>query len=113
MCRARTVVADLEMKDYSWVGSAYTLASTAFIPFSKFLVAFLDDLELTRLFTAAGMATIFGRRAVMVSAILIFALGSVLCGAAQSSTMMIIGRTIGKCNGVSVLQRSLADHKHP
>ena len=49
------------------------------------------------------MATIFGRRPVMVTAIVVFAVGSTLCGAAQSMTMLIVGRTIQGSAGGAIL----------
>ncbi|GAA5979108.1 hypothetical protein JCM5350_007068 [Sporobolomyces pararoseus] len=79
------IVADFQSPDYSWVGSAYSLSSTALIPFT------------------AGMAAIFGRRAVMVSAILTFALGSALSGAAQNMPMLIAARTIQGAGGGAIL----------
>ena len=49
------------------------------------------------------MAAIFGRRAVMVSAILTFALGSALSGAAQNMPMLIAARTIQGAGGGAIL----------
>ncbi|GAA5825806.1 hypothetical protein JCM5353_002439 [Sporobolomyces roseus] len=79
------ISAEFQTKEYSWVGSAYSLASTALIPFT------------------AGLASIFGRRPIMVGAILIFALGSALCGASQNVTMLIAGRTIQGAGGGAIL----------
>ncbi|GAA5958888.1 hypothetical protein JCM3765_000766 [Sporobolomyces pararoseus] len=79
------IVASFQSPDYSWVGSAYTLSSTALIPFT------------------AGMAAIFGRRAVMVTAIITFAIGSALSGAAQNMPMLIAARTIQGAGGGAIL----------
>ena len=49
--------------------------------------------------TAGGFAYIFGRRPVMIASILLFALGSALCGAAQNVDMMIAGRTVQGAGG--------------
>ena len=61
--------------EFSWVGSAYALASTAFLPLSGHL------------------SDTFGRRPVMMGSILFFALGSALAGAAQSMNMLIAARS--------------------
>lgn len=72
-----TITKDLNGGDeFSWVGSAYALASTAFLPLSGHL------------------ADAFGRRPVMLGSILLFAFGSALSGAAQSMTMLIGARSM-------------------
>ncbi|GAA5882906.1 hypothetical protein JCM16303_006639 [Sporobolomyces ruberrimus] len=76
-----SIAADFETENYSWIGSSYTLASTALIPWM------------------GGFAFIFGRRPVMVASILVFALGSALTGAAQNVPMIIAGRTIQGAGG--------------
>lgn len=60
--------------DFTWIGSAYALSSTAILPLTGCL------------------ADIFGRRPVMLVSIAFLALGSALCGAAQNMTMLIAGR---------------------
>ena len=57
------------------MGTAYTLAGVAFIPLSGHL------------------ANIFGRRTILLIGLALFAIGSALCGAAQSLIMLIIGRS--------------------
>ncbi|KAJ7487870.1 major facilitator superfamily domain-containing protein [Mycena latifolia] len=57
--------------DYIWVGSAYALSSTAFIPLS------------------GNLADVFGRKPVMLTSIGLFAVGSALAGASQN--MVCIG----------------------
>ncbi len=70
-----TIVADLGGGDrYVWIGSAYTLSSTAVV------------------LLCGRMADIFGRRPVMLTAIATFALGSALAGAAQSMNMLVAAR---------------------
>ncbi|KAF9457247.1 iron permease [Collybia nuda] len=71
-----TMVADLNGTEFVWIGSGYTLASVASIPMS------------------AHLANIFGRRPILLSCILLFALGSALCGGAQSMAMLIGGRAV-------------------
>jgi MFS family permease len=68
------ITSDLHGIQFIWVGSAYTLASTAFLPMS------------------GGLAQMFGRRVVMLGALAFFALGSALCGAAPSMQFLIAGR---------------------
>ncbi|TFY74418.1 hypothetical protein EWM64_g9593, partial [Hericium alpestre] len=60
--------------DFSWVGSAYALASTAVLPLS------------------GKLADVFGRKPVMLASIVFFAVGSALAGAAQSMNMLIAAR---------------------
>ncbi|KAH9933626.1 iron permease [Epithele typhae] len=69
-----TIVSDLHGNDFIWAGSAYTIAATAVIPF------------------IGHFASTFGRKPVLLAMILIFALGSALCGAAQSMPMFLAGR---------------------
>lgn len=71
------IAADLHgFSNLSWVVAAYLLASTATVP----LYGKLSDL--------------YGRRAMFVIAIVIFLVGSALCGAAQSMTELIVFRAI-------------------
>ncbi|KAJ7836921.1 iron permease [Mycena olivaceomarginata] len=72
----------------AWVGSSYTLASSALAPLT------------------GNLANIFGRRPVMLGSILLFALGSALAGTAQSMEWLIVARTLqgmggGGMNGLS------------
>ncbi|KAJ7635129.1 major facilitator superfamily domain-containing protein [Roridomyces roridus] len=71
--------------DYIWVGSAYALASTAFIPLS------------------GNLADVFGRKPVMLASIVFFAIGSTLAGAAQNMSMMITSRSIQGIGGGGIL----------
>jgi EmrB/QacA subfamily drug resistance transporter len=71
------IVADLGgMEHYSWVFSAYMLASTVTVP----LYGRLSD--------------IYGRRPFFIAAILIFIAGSVVAGTSHSMTQLIAGRAI-------------------
>ncbi|KAJ7738146.1 MFS general substrate transporter [Mycena metata] len=78
---APTIVADLHGSDFSWVGSAYTLSSAAFLPLS------------------GNLAQIFGRRLVTLGAVSIFAIGSAVSGSARSMTVLIVGRAIQGVGG--------------
>src|SRR5512147_160499 len=72
-----TIVAQLGgLSAYSWVFSAYLLATTATIP----LYGKLSDL--------------YGRRPVYMGAMVLFLAGSTLCGLAQDMTQMIAFRTL-------------------
>ncbi|HEY3918521.1 MAG TPA: MDR family MFS transporter [Stellaceae bacterium] len=82
----------------SWAVSAYLLTSTASTP----IYGKLSDL--------------YGRRRLFVSAIGIFLLGSICCGAAQSMTMLIGGRAIQGLGGgglLSLSQTIMADMVPP
>ncbi len=76
-----TIAHDLHTTEFVWVGSAYTLSSTAFLPMS------------------GGFAQIFGRRVALLSCIALFALGSGICGGAKNMAMLIAGRTIQGLGG--------------
>jgi MFS family permease len=77
-----TIAADLNgFSDYSWVATAYLLTTTAFQPlYGRF-------------------SDIFGRKPVMLFAIVIFEIGSLLCGVSQTMTMLIISRAIAGVGG--------------
>ncbi|KAI0044553.1 MFS general substrate transporter [Auriscalpium vulgare] len=82
-----TIVADLGGgKDYAWVGSAYLLASASFMPlYGKF-------------------ADILGRKLVLFPGILIFLIGSALCGAAQTMNWLIVSRAVQGIGGGAIIQ---------
>ncbi|CAK5276094.1 unnamed protein product [Mycena citricolor] len=71
--------------EFTWVGSAYALSSTAFIPLS------------------GSLADAFGRRPVLLLSIGFFFLGSAIAGAAQNMSMMIAARTIQGIGGGGIL----------
>ncbi|PVH94015.1 MFS general substrate transporter [Periconia macrospinosa] len=88
--------------DVGWYGSAYQLASSAFVPLAgKIYIFFPIKWSFIVFFT-------------------VFELGSALCGAAQSSPMLIVGRAIaglgasGLMNGIlTILAAILPPHKLP
>jgi MFS family permease len=72
----QTMSKDLGGTDnFAWIGTAYALASTAFLPLS------------------GNLADIFGRRSIMMLSVGMFALGSALGGSAQSMTWLIGARS--------------------
>ncbi|EEB09759.1 inner membrane transport protein yieO [Schizosaccharomyces japonicus yFS275] len=77
-----TIVRDMASDiDYSWIGSSYTLALTAVLPF-------------------LGVASdILGRKVVLYSSIFFFLLGSALCGASKSMIMLIVCRAVQGIGG--------------
>lgn len=72
--------------DYSWVGSVYLLSSAALAP----LYGKLSDIT--------------GRKPILYGCILIFLLGSALCGAAQSMIWLIIARAVQGIGGGGIMQ---------
>src|SRR5919197_903514 len=73
----QTIVSDLGgLSQYSWVFTAYLLASTVTVP----------------LYGKLGDA--YGRRPLFLLAIVIFLLGSALCGLAQSMTELVAFRAV-------------------
>ncbi|KAI0807335.1 MFS amino acid permease [Fomes fomentarius] len=73
-------------KEYSWVGSAYLLASAALCP----VYGKLSDL--------------FGRKPILFASIGVFLLGSALCGAAQSMTWLVVARAVQGIGGGGIMQ---------
>ncbi|KAF8743642.1 hypothetical protein AX14_001699 [Amanita brunnescens Koide BX004] len=82
-----TIVAKLGGgQDYSWVGSAYLLAAASLSP----LYGKLSDL--------------IGRKPILYTTIIIFLIGSALCGAAQSMTWLIVARAVQGIGAGGILQ---------
>ncbi|SCZ89118.1 BZ3500_MvSof-1268-A1-R1_Chr1-1g00969 [Microbotryum saponariae] len=79
------VAADFQSAKFSWVGSAYTLTSTALIPWT------------------ANLASIFGQRATLFGSLLLFATGSAVVGSARSMEVVILGRSIQGAGGGGIL----------
>ncbi|THH27245.1 hypothetical protein EUX98_g6938 [Antrodiella citrinella] len=82
-----TIVAELGGgKDYSWVGSAYLLAAAA-------------------LATIYGkLSDIVGRKPVLYTSIVIFLIGSALCGAAQNMVWLVVCRAVQGIGGGGIIQ---------
>ncbi|KAF9568550.1 MFS general substrate transporter [Agrocybe pediades] len=82
-----TIASDLKASpiQYSWVGVAYMLTQTAFQP----LYGRVSDLV--------------GRKNVLYVSIAIFALGSALCGAAQSINWLICARALAGVGGGGIV----------
>ena len=77
-----TIVTELEgARAYTWVGTAYLLTSTTFTP----LFGKLSD--------------VFGRRRLTLAAIVVFMVGSVLCGLASSMTQLVVFRGVQGIGG--------------
>ncbi|CAA7271543.1 unnamed protein product [Cyclocybe aegerita] len=73
-------------RDYSWVGSAYLLTAAGLSP----LYGKLSDL--------------IGRKGILYTSIVVFLIGSALCGAAQSMTMLIVSRAVQGIGGGGIIQ---------
>ncbi|KAJ6473935.1 MFS amino acid permease [Mycena vulgaris] len=76
-------------KDYSWVGSAYLIAGASLSP------------------AYGKLSDIFGRKKVLYPSILIFLVGSALCGAAKSMTWLILARVFQGVGGGGLQQMVL------
>ncbi|CAM4400603.1 Multidrug-efflux transporter 3 [Mycobacterium basiliense] len=86
-----TIVADLgEASRQSWVVTSYLLASTV----TTALVGKLGDM--------------FGRKRVFQIAVLLFVAGSVLCGLAQSMTMLVASRALQGIGGGAITVTAIA-----
>ncbi|KAJ7204692.1 MFS general substrate transporter [Mycena pura] len=73
---APTIVHELAGDNFSWVGSAYALGAASCLPLS------------------GNLAQIFGRRPVLLGALVLFSVGSAIAGSARSMNILIGGRTI-------------------
>ncbi|RDB27052.1 Efflux pump FUS6 [Hypsizygus marmoreus] len=71
-----TISSALHGNDFIWVGSAFNIAATAFMPMS------------------GGLAQIFGRRPILLASLTMFGIGSLVCGVARSMNMLIAGRAV-------------------
>ncbi|KAF9485419.1 iron permease [Pholiota conissans] len=80
-----TIVGHLNGTDFIWVGSAYTIASTAILPL------------------VGGLAATLGRKPILLGFIIFFALGSAISGAATSMNMLIAGRVVQGVGGGGLL----------
>ncbi|KAJ6476037.1 Mfs1.2 [Mycena vitilis] len=80
-----SIVHDLNGSHFIWVGSGYSIAATAFLPMS------------------GGIAEIFGRRLSMLAALILFAFGSALCGAAKTMNWLIGARVVQGLGGSAIL----------
>ncbi|KAI0353749.1 MFS general substrate transporter [Trametes cingulata] len=89
-----TIVSHLNGTDFIWAGTAYTIASTAVVPL------------------VGNLVSGFGRKPVLLSFILVFAVGSAISGAAQNMSMLIAGRAIQGFGGggcISITEIIYAD----
>src|SRR5262249_2039584 len=75
---------------YSWVTTIYLLTSTAVIPI------------------AGKLGDMFGRKWVLLSAVIIFLLGSALCGAAPSMLWLVIFRGLQGVGGGALMSNAFA-----
>jgi len=86
-----TIVGELGgIEYYAWVGTAYMLTSTTATP----LFGKLSDL--------------YGRRIVYQAAIVIFAVGSILCGISQSMGQLVVSRGVQGIGGGGLLAVAFA-----
>lgn len=69
---------------FAWVSAAYTLACSAVLPLS------------------GRLADVFGRRAVLLSGLVLFALGSAISGSAKNMNMLIAGRAVQGIGGGAI-----------
>uniref|UniRef100_A0A0W0FLA2 Putative MFS amino acid permease n=1 Tax=Moniliophthora roreri TaxID=221103 RepID=A0A0W0FLA2_MONRR len=82
-----TIVSDLGGgRNYSWVGSAYLLAAATLSP----LYGKLSD--------------IIGRKPILYGCIVVFLIGSALCGAAQTMVWLIVCRAVQGIGGGGIIQ---------
>lgn len=79
------IARDLEAKNFTWIASAYALASTCWQP------------------VFGGMAVNFGRKPILLASIALFSVGVILCGSAKGETQMIVGRTVQGCGAGGIM----------
>ncbi|EEB09505.1 membrane transporter [Schizosaccharomyces japonicus yFS275] len=81
-----TIVKELNgQSSYSWIGTAYTLAETAILPF------------------CGALSDIVGRRLLLFSSIVLFLFGSAMCGAAQNMIWLIVCRAVQGVGGGGIM----------
>ncbi|RUS25067.1 major facilitator superfamily domain-containing protein [Jimgerdemannia flammicorona] len=77
------------LDEIAWIGTAFLLSNTAFQPlYGRF-------------------SNIFGRKATFLFAIVVFEIGSTLCGAAQSMIMLIIARAVAGLGAAGIFSLTL------
>jgi len=89
-----TIAHALNSHDFTWIGNAYSITATAFVPWS------------------GGLANTFGRRPIILGGLISFAVGSAMCGAAKNMNTMLAGRAFqGAGSGVilSLVEIVVAD----
>ncbi|KAI1934439.1 hypothetical protein LOZ66_005907 [Ophidiomyces ophidiicola] len=79
-----TISRALRTTQYAWIVNAYTLAATIFQPLTGWL------------------AGVFGRKPVMLAAILCFGIGSAVAGAAHHFAVILVGRLIQGIGGGAI-----------
>lgn len=77
------------LDDVGWYGSAYLLTTAALQP------------------SLGKVYTFFNVKLTYVIAVAVFELGSVLCGAATSSKMLIVGRAIAGCGAAGIFSGAM------
>ncbi|KAG7099929.1 hypothetical protein E1B28_001722 [Marasmius oreades] len=78
-------IPDYRSQDFIWMGSAYSLAATAFLPFT------------------GALAQVFGRRPIVLVSLALFSIGSALCGSAKVEAQILAGRAIQGVGGGGIL----------
>nr|KAJ3418023.1 hypothetical protein HK105_000462 [Polyrhizophydium stewartii] len=73
----------------AWIGTAFFLTSTAFIP------------------TYGKLADIFGRKVVFLTAVVVFEIGSILCGASTNMNMLIVSRAVAGLGGGGIFSLAI------
>ncbi|EAU87383.2 MFS multidrug transporter [Coprinopsis cinerea okayama7 len=99
------IVHELKGSDFAWIGTAYALTSTAFLPMSGGLAQVKRSRSETRS-KKLTLSQIVGRRIAFIIALFFFALGSALCGAAQSMDWLIAARAIQGIGGGAIISLS-------
>ncbi|KZV84170.1 iron permease [Exidia glandulosa HHB12029] len=80
-----SIANDLDAVDFVWAGAAYAIAASCSLPMT------------------GSLAQTFGRRAATLTSLVIFAVGSVICGAAVNMNMLIAGRVVQGWGGGGIL----------
>jgi EmrB/QacA subfamily drug resistance transporter len=80
----------IEPAMYAWITTAYLVASTVFVPI------------------AGKLSDIFGRKPILLVGMLVFLLGSLLCGLATSATTLVIFRAIQGAGAASLFTTAFA-----
>lgn len=92
------IVRDLQGEHFVWIGSAYTLGASALLPFCGGLAQVGALCFLVWSFLSGSFdGQVLGRRSVILGCLLLFSIGSALCGASTSMNFLIAGRSKHSC----------------
>lgn len=89
---APTIVHDLNGINFSWVGSAYALGHFPGLCAGHCCLQHRNTGAASCLPLAGNLASIFGRRPILLGSLVLFSVGSAVSGSARTMNILIVGR---------------------